>query len=83
MNISSLDGAVSITLSRRNLEQLLASLDPDLADIPTRTLVRRTEKGVLYVTAESDEYHYTGRPEGEPGPGLAPFLAGTNPSPNV
>lgn len=56
---------VMITLSRRNLQGLLAKLDDPTS---LRTLLK-IEKGVrLYVEAEEDEEHYRDRPEGPPGP---------------
>ena len=72
MNIASLDGSVAVTVSRRNLEQLLASLDQELAGT---TIVRNTKKGVLSITAEEDDVHYDLREEGPGGPGLAPWLS--------
>lgn len=70
MNIASIDGAVSITMSRRNLEHLLAALD--MAESPVKPVLHRmTDKGMLYVFAEENEDHYIDR---EAGPGFDPFF---------
>ena len=75
MNITNLDGGVTITLSRRNLEQLLAALDiEDLPSGAVPSLHRMTQRGYLHITAEENDAHYDLRPEGPPGPGLEPFL---------
>lgn len=72
MNIISLDGGVHVTLSERNLRELLSAVallrDPE-GHQPM--LYRMTECGMLWVTAETDEQHYEAR---RAGPGLAPFL---------
>lgn len=73
MNIINLDGAVHVTLSERNLKDLLASLE--VSDSARRTLFRSTPKGVLYVTAEDDIDHYTDRDAG-PGLGFVEFGSG-------
>lgn len=55
-----------VTLSRRNLLGLLAKLDDPQS---LRTLTKLESSGLhLVVHAESDEEHYSSRPEGPPGP---------------
>ncbi len=75
MNVNLLEGGVYVTLSRRNLEHLLAALDrgADLKVAPT--LHRMTLQGFLHVTVEENDDHYLGRPEGSAGLGLEPYLA--------
>jgi len=55
-------GTVRVTVSRRNLRTLLAKLDEPTSQ---RTLVRRTEDHFLFITAEDDDVHYSGREAGE------------------
>ena len=56
---------VRVTLSRRNLEQLLAVLDSPMAE---PFLVRQCEDGtVLYVEPQENDVHYERR---EPGQGF-------------
>jgi len=59
-------GAILVELSRRNLETLLAKLDDKDSE---RTLTRWSDdlSEVVYVTAVSNEAHYSDR---EPGPVL-------------
>ena len=60
MNIESLDGGVSVTLSRRNLVALITRLvRADPKDPPL--IYRMTENGVLWVRAEEDDIHYQDR----------------------
>jgi hypothetical protein len=64
MNITIHDSIVNVTLSRRNLLDLLVALT---LDEPGKTprLVRTTPTGLtLYVTAEADQEHYNGRTAG-------------------
>lgn len=67
-------GYVGVTLSRRNLESLLAKLDrPGEA---TRTLMRMTEDGIiLTIVAEEDEQHYGDRKPGNMGQDIEVKLA--------
>lgn len=52
--------AVHVTLSRRNLTQLLQMLDAGLT-ADAATLVRRIQGIGVFVTAEEDGPHYAGR----------------------
>jgi hypothetical protein len=70
MNVIHSTGHVWVTLSRRNLQQLLDALDKGYA--PTIGIVRQCEDGtVLHVAGETDETHYAAR---EAGPGLDRLL---------
>ena len=65
-------GTVVVSLSRRNLVDLLASLE---ASPEGARLVRMTGETLLFVLAEEDEKHYKGRTAG-PGityPGVKSF----------
>jgi len=72
MNVSKRNGGNSelfVTLSRRNVTQLLEALDRGYAE---GTIHRRCEDGtILHVRVEEDADHYKNR---EPGPGLAPVV---------
>ena len=76
MNIAYLGERIRITLSKRNLEQLLAALEQG---IPAQ-LDRMTAKGHLVVVADSDEHHYNTDEriaevgDNIPGAGLGPWL---------
>jgi hypothetical protein len=66
MKIIKGDARVYVTLSKRNLEQLLAGISSQAG------LVRTCEDGTtLHVLGEEDEAHYQGR---QPGPGLEGML---------
>lgn len=68
MNVERGEGIVSVTLSRRNLTQILEALDRGF----TTGIRRRCEDGTaLYVRAEEDAVHYGER---QPGPGLDRIL---------
>ena len=80
MNVSLNDGPVVVTLSRRNVEQLLAALDGFREDPESGLepyLVRWCSTGndrdgiLLQVIAQEDAVHYGDR---EPGPGLEHLL---------
>jgi len=65
-----LGATVSVTLSERNLSQLLAALEAFEQGVPgfSPTLSRRCEDGTfLTVVAEPNDEHYERR---EPGPGF-------------
>lgn len=66
MFLTCVDNRVHVTLSRRNLSDLVGLLDdPDHA---RRCLARTDQNGVcLVVEVENDADHYEGR---EPGPGV-------------
>lgn len=67
---------VEVRLSRTNLFDLLAALDAGVTD---KSLLRRTDSGVvLQVIPEEDDQHYGNR---QPGPGfraLQPIVAVEN-----
>jgi len=65
VNINLGQGTANVTLSERNLRDLLRAYEVQ----PNNTVLRRRcEDGtLLYITVESDEKHYVGR---EPGPGF-------------
>jgi len=66
MNATGHGNAISVTLSERNLRTLLAKLDEPRS---YRTLMRRTESGILlWVTAERDKQHYEERIPGDVAP---------------
>jgi lipopolysaccharide export system protein LptA len=54
VNIEDIGAGITVTLSKRNLEQLLAALEQG---VPA-TLNRMTANGPLVVRGESDEFHY-------------------------
>lgn len=60
------DGAIFVTLSERNVRDLLAQFE---AGDPDAGLHRWTENGMLSVGIESNEKHYGDR---KPGPGGRP-----------
>lgn len=65
MDISRNNHMIAVTLSRRNLEQLIKALNEKGSDCG---LVRVCENGdTVYVFAQEDKDHYKGR---EPGPGI-------------
>jgi hypothetical protein len=69
MDVKFDNAATRVTLSRRNLEQLLKALTqlgPEVA-----YLYRMTDNGMLYVFAEENDVHYGVR---EAGPGFDGFL---------
>lgn len=57
------NGALVLTLSRSNLQALLAKLDgyPKKSEA---TIFKRTDAGVIIVSAEEDQDHYTELPRG-------------------
>jgi hypothetical protein len=82
MDVDLSDGPVRVTLSRRNLTQLLAGLDRPLQEDPFLVRwckVAEYEHGrdgiMLQVIAQEDADHYGDRLSG---PGLDPLLEGTD-----
>ena len=57
-------GTVHVTLSRRNLTDLLAALESNPSDA---VLVRQTPQAALYVQAEENAAHYAERKTIGPG----------------
>lgn len=61
MRGSAAGSMIAVTMSRKNLNQLLSALDEG-STVPI--LSRRQEDGsILYIAAEEDEIHYADRPE--------------------
>jgi hypothetical protein len=78
MDIVSADGAMVVSLSRRNLEHLLAGLDlAEQEGSGDPVLHRACAKGVLVVVAQENDRHYDGRVAG---PGLEPYLPKSPPA---
>jgi hypothetical protein len=61
-----IDGGIYVTLSERNVRDLLAQYE---AGDPDAGLHRWTENGLISVGIQSDEVHYKDR---KPGPGGRP-----------
>jgi len=69
---------VEVSLSRRNLESLLAKLDrpdPDRSHTLTRMAGEEDRRYVLTVIAEEDEAHYKGREAGYMGDDIEAKIA--------
>lgn len=63
------DRLITVSLSRRNLEGLLAQLDTNESTSDTSQIMRRDGDTLLIVVAEENEKHYGDRPAGASGPG--------------
>lgn len=72
MKVTRVNGALQVTLSKRNLQTLLNKLDRAESK---RTIYKFTNEGLVFVTAEDDATHYSDRTPGAMHPEDAPSIA--------